>query len=111
MKKFVKTITFDNGKEFSAHKIIASSLGCDTYFPKPYHSWERGLNENANGLLRQYFPKNMEFVNISSEQVFNAIDKLSNRPRKCLGFQTPYEIFEKLRGVNIKNIVRYALMT
>ncbi|QEN04136.1 IS30 family transposase [Thiospirochaeta perfilievii] len=64
-----KTITFDNGKEFTKHQDVARELKCETYFAKPYHSWERGQNENANGLLRQYFPKSMELVDISVKKV------------------------------------------
>lgn len=111
IKSFVKTITFDNGKEFTLHEPIAKALGCDTYFARPYHSWERGQNENANGLLRQYFPKTMELVNVAMKQVFEAVDKLNSRPRKCLGFKTPYEVFEQLTGVDIKNLMGYALIT
>jgi transposase, IS30 family len=111
IKPFVKTITFDNGKEFSLHEGIAEALGCNTYFAQPYHSWERGQNENANGLLRQYFPKAMELVNVAMKQVFEAVDKLNSRPRKCLEFKTPYEVFEELTGVNIKNLMGYALIT
>ncbi|MDA3970974.1 MAG: IS30 family transposase [Desulfobulbaceae bacterium] len=111
IKKFVKTVTFDNGKEFTLHENIASELDCKTYFAKPYHSWERGQNENANGLLRQYFPKGMELVDISMIQVVVAIDKLNSRPRKCLKFKTPYEVFEKLTGVNVRKLMGYALIT
>ncbi len=111
IKKFILTMTFDNGKEFTKHNKIAKALGCDTYFAKPYHSWERGQNENANGLLRQYFPKAMELVDISAKQVMTATDKLNSRPRKCLGFKTPYEAFQQLTGVNIKKLMGYALMT
>jgi IS30 family transposase len=109
--QFVKTITFDNGKEFAWHEAIAQTLECETYFAKPYHSWERGQNENANGLLRQYFPKEMELLDVTLKQVFEAIDKLNSRPRKCLGFKTPYEVFEELTGVNIKSLMGYALIT
>ncbi len=111
IKLFVETITFDNGKEFSLHESIAKALGCDTYFARPYHSWERGQNENANGLLRQYFPKSRELVDVAMKQVFEAVDKLNSRPRKCLGFKTPYEVFEELTGVNIRSIMGYALIT
>ena len=79
IKTFVKTITFDNGKEFTLHEKIAEALGCDTYFAKPYSSWERGQNENANGLLRQYFPKAMELVDVTIKEVFRAVDKLSQK--------------------------------
>jgi len=111
IKTFVKTITFDNGKEFTLHEKIAEALGCDTYFAKPYSSWERGQNENANGLLRQYFPKAMELVDVTIKEVFRAVDKLNRRPKKCLGYKTPYEAFEELTGVGIKNLLGYALMT
>lgn len=108
---FIKTLTFDNGKEFAYHKEIASALNCDTYFAKPYHSWERGQNENANGLLRQYFPKSMELVDIGNKQVFDAVHKLNSRPRKCLNYKTPYEVFEELTGINWKKLTGHALMT
>ncbi len=111
IKSFVETITFDNGKEFTLHELIAKALECDTYFAKPYHSWERGQNENANGLLRQYFPKTMELVDVSMKQVFEAVDKLNSRPRKCLGYKTPYEAFEEFTGVDIKSLMGYALIT
>lgn len=111
LKRFVKTITFDNGKEFAFHEEIAKQLCCDTYFAKPYHSWERGQNENANGLLRQYFPKSMELVEVTKKQVFNAVHKLNSRPRKCLGFKTPYEVFEELTGITKKTLTGYALIT
>lgn len=111
VKQFVKTITFDNGKEFTLHEEIAEKIECETYFARPYHSWERGQNENANGLLRQYFPKNIELVNITVQQVAGAVDKLNSRPRKCLNFKTPYEVFEKLTGVDVRKIMGYALIT
>ena len=111
VKQFVKTITFDNGKEFSLHEDIAREIECDTYFAKPYHSWERGQNENANGLLRQYFPKDMELLDIAMQQVVIATDRLNSRPKKCLKFQTPYEVFETLTGVDIRKIMGYALIT
>jgi len=102
IQSFIKTVTFDNGKEFAYHKEIASTLNCKTYFAKPYHSWERGQNENANGLLRQYFPKSMELVDATKKEVFDAVHKLNSRPRKCLGYDTPYEVFEKLTGVDME---------
>jgi len=111
IKSFVKTITFDNGKEFTLHEKIADSLECDTYFAKPYSSWERGQNENANGLLRQYFPKAMELIDVTIKEVFRAVDKLNSRPKKCLNYKTPYEVFEKLTGVDMKNLLGYALMS
>jgi len=84
IKQFVKTVKFHNGKEFTLHQIVANELDCKTYFAKPYHSWERGQNVNANGLLHQYFPKTMELVNVTMEQVMVAVDKLNNRPKNAL---------------------------
>jgi len=110
-QRFVQTITFDNGKEFAGHELIAERLSCNTYFAKPYHSWERGQNENANGLLRQYFPKSMELIDIANDAVIEAIHKLNDRPRKCLQFKTPYEVFEELTGINAKQLWGHALMT
>lgn len=103
---YVKTITFDNGREFVEHMTAAATLKCDTYFAKPYHSWERGQNENANGLLRQYFPKAMELHDIAVKKVVEAIDKLNSRPRKCLDYKTPYEVFEELSGIDARIVVQ-----
>jgi IS30 family transposase len=111
IQAFVKTLTFDNGKEFAQHEVIAQALECETYFAKPYHSWERGQNENANGLLRQYFPKTMELLDITAQAVFKAVHKLNSRPRKCLGFKTPYEAFKQATGIDVENLMGYALMT
>lgn len=111
LKRFVHTITFDNGKEFAYHEEVAKAIQCKTYFAKPYHSWERGQNENANDLLRQYFPKSMELISVTTKQVLDAVHKLNSRPRKCLGFKTPYEAFEELTNINEKTITGYALMT
>jgi IS30 family transposase len=104
IKDFVLTLTLDNGKEFAYHKTVAEKVKCDTYFAKPYHSWERGQNENANGLLRQYFPKSMELVDVTAQQVFDAVHKLNSRPRKCLNYQTPYEVFVKMTGISQKEL-------
>lgn len=111
LKEFVLTMTLDNGKEFAKHEAMSKAVECETYFAKPYHSWERGQNENANGLLRQYFPKSMALINISMEQVRKAVDKLNSRPRKCLGFKTPYEAFKNETGVDVKKLMGCALMT
>ncbi len=107
IKDFVKTITYNNGKEFTMHEKTAQQLSCNTYFAKPYHSWERRQNEIANGLLRQYFPKSMELIGISVKQVFKAVDKLNSRPRKCLGFKTPYAVFEEQTGIDFKKLMGY----
>jgi len=92
-KDKVFTITFDNGKEFAFHKTIAENLEADVYFAHPYRSWERGLNENTNGLIRQYFPKKFDFRTISQHDVVFVENRLNNRPRKTLNFKTPQEIF------------------
>lgn len=110
-KDYVHTLTFDNGKEFAKHEQVAQAIGCETYFAKPYHSWERGQNENANGLLRQYFPKAMGLLDVTTRQVVEAVHKLNNRPRKCLGFKTPYEVFRELSGMDAEKLVGYALIT
>ena len=89
----VHTITSDNGKEFADHQRISKQLTTKVYFAHPYHSWERGLNENTNGLIRQYFPKNTDFKTITNESVEKVMDRLNNRPRKTLGYATPNEVF------------------
>ena len=81
----IETITYDNGKEFASHAQIATSLGALSYFAKPYHSWERGLNEHTNGLFRQYFPKGSDLSILSDADVQRVEDKLNSRPRKILG--------------------------
>jgi len=99
----VKTITSDNGKEFALHQEIAELPAADFYFCHPYSSRERGLNENTNGLIRQYFPKQMKFATITEQDIKLAEAKLNNRPRKTLGYQTPNEVYfkeqEQLRKV------------
>ncbi|MFN3397051.1 MAG: IS30 family transposase [Sulfurimicrobium sp.] len=87
------TLTLDNGKEFAGHEKMAAELKADIYFAHPYSSWERGLNENSNGLLRQYFPKGMELTDLTEDQVRRAVERLNHRPRKVLGFRTPHEVF------------------
>lgn len=94
-KDRLHTITSDNGREFSLHEKVAERLSCVQYFAKPYHSWERGSNENLNGLIRQYFPKTMEFWSITQKQVKEVADALNNRPRKRYKFYTPNEIYEQ----------------
>jgi transposase, IS30 family len=91
----VKTITSDNGREFAHHQRVAQQLGADFYFAHPYSSWERGLNENTNGLVRQYFPKKSDFSKINDRQISAVVERLNNRPRKTLGYKTPNEVFFK----------------
>ncbi len=98
----VHTITVDNGKEFCDHKHIAARLHARIYFAHPYASWERGLNENTNGLVRQYFPKKYEFARISEKDLQQVEDLLNNRPRKTLNFRTPNEVFFKERSVALQ---------
>ena len=90
------TITCDNGKEFTAHQEMSTELGAQVYFAHPYASWERGTNENTNGLLRQYFPKGNDFSKITDRQVIYAEKRLNTRPRKCLGVKTPEMVFFNL---------------
>jgi len=87
------TITADNGKEFAGHERIANDLQVDVYFAHPYSSWERGTNENMNGLIRQYFPKKRSFATITEHEIQHAMERLNNRPRKCLGFKSPNQVF------------------
>ena len=95
----VHTITVDNGKEFCQHEQMAADLQARIYFAHPYASWERGLNENTNGLVRQYFPKKYEFARITNSDLQQVEDLLNNRPRKTLGYRTPNEVFFKQRSV------------
>ena len=88
---FIHTITADNGKEFADHKTIANALNIDFYFARPYHSWERGANENLDGLIRQYFPKGSSFDALTDKDIEDVQHKLNNRPRKKLGYLTPFE--------------------
>ena len=91
----VHTITSDNGREFASHEAISKKLKADFYFAHPYSSWERGSNENTNGLIRQYFPKNRDFTTITQQEIDTTMEQLNNRPRKRLGFLTPNQVFFK----------------
>ena len=92
-KGVMKTATYDNGKEFAYHQMLNEMLGIDSYFARPYHSWERGLNENTNGLIRQYFPKRSDFGQLTPEEVLRVQNLLNSRPRKTLDYATPNDIF------------------
>ena len=94
---WVHTITYDNGREFADHEGMASDLETRIYFAHPYASWERGLNENTNGLIRQYFPKDRDLTTVTKHEIEKAMDKLNHRPIKSLGYRTPYEVFFKTR--------------
>lgn len=91
----VHTITSDNGREFAGHEKVARALQADFYFAHPYASWERGTNENTNGLIRQYFPKGMDFTTITQQEISHVMKRLNNRPRKRLGYLTPAQVFFK----------------
>lgn len=93
------TVTSDNGREFANHREIAARLQLGFYFAHPYSSWERGLNENTNGLVRQYFPKKSDFSKITDKDVQQAMDRLNNRPRKTLGYKTPNQVFFKRKQI------------
>ncbi len=92
----VHSLTSDHGTEFNDHQQIAQALHLQYYFAHPYAAWERGTNENTNGLLRQYFPKKQDFQNLTDEAIQQAMFKLNFRPRKCLAFKTPFEVFFNL---------------
>ena len=92
-KLFRKTLTVDNGKEFAEFKEIETKTGLEIYFSDPYAPWQRGTNENSNGLVRQYLPKGSDLSLISDEQLASIIKRLNNRPRKCLNYRTPHEVF------------------
>lgn len=105
-KDRVHTLTYDNGREFSDHEGMAKDLETEIYFAHPYASWERGLNENTNGLIRQYFPKHRDLTTVNKTEIKNAMNRLNHRPRKSLGFRTPYEVF-----FNTKTSLIVALQT
>ena len=92
-KNRVHTLTYDNGRKFSEHERMASELDAQVYFSHPYSSWERGVNENTNGLIRQYFSKGQDLNAISGAEIEYVMNQLNHRPRKTLGFRIPYEVF------------------
>lgn len=105
IKSRVHTITFDNGHEFAGHEAIASSLGADCFFAEPYCSWQRGLNEQVNGLIRQYIPKGKSLDNVDDETLQFVMSRLNHRPRKSLGWKTPHQVMlaeAKKRGVALR---------
>ena len=92
-KKMRKTLTVDNGKEFARFKELEDKTGLTVYFADPYSAWQRGTNENTNGLLRQYFPKGTDFTKVTDKDLAFAVKKLNHRPRKCLHYRSPDEVF------------------
>ena len=93
-KRLRHTLTVDNGKEFAGFKDVERAISIDIYFAEPYCSWQRAINENTNGLLRQYLPKKTDFTGLTQAQLKTYVDKLNNRPRKKLGYRTPAEVFK-----------------
>lgn len=88
-----QTITYDNGTEFASFEATGNKAKMDIYFAHPYHSWERGANENTNGFIRRYYPKGTYFSKINIKQFKIVVNKINHRPRKRLGYKTPYEVF------------------
>ena len=86
------SVTLDRGKEFADHAQVTADIDVQFYFARPHHPWQRGTNENTNGLLREYFPKGESLARVSEERVQEVYDKLNRRPRKRLGYRTPYEV-------------------
>jgi IS30 family transposase len=103
-KERLQTITYDNGWKFSAHELVNERLDCRSYFAKPYHSWERGLNENTNGLIRQYFPKGMDLRLVSREEIAFVMERMNHRPRKTLAFKPPHDIFIKSESTGFARV-------
>ena len=99
----VETITNDNGKEFALHKVLSTALSANVYFAHPYASWERGTNENTNGLIRQYLPKDRNLAMLTTNEELMIMDRLNLRPRKCLAFKTPFEVFFGLHPVALSS--------
>ncbi len=95
LRRHVHTLTSDNGKEFAEHQLVACALKADFYFADPYSAWQRGSNENANGLVRQYLPRKLDFSTITDAKLRWIEQRLYNRPRKVLGFKTPLEVFSE----------------
>jgi transposase, IS30 family len=100
------TITSDNGREFANHEIITQKLDTKMFFATPYCSWEHGLNENINGLVRQYFPKKCDLSKLTDEDIRKIEYLLNTRPRKSLNFKSPYQVFYQLTGVDAAYALR-----
>ena len=88
------SLTFDNGREFAEHRMMEYFTGFTVYFANPYHSWERGTNENTNGLIRTYFPKGTDFNTVTDKELEKVQKQINMRPRKRLGYRTPFEMFQ-----------------
>lgn len=103
IRRRVHTLTADNGKEFADHRTLAAALQADVYFADPYSAWQRGSNENANGLARQYLPRQLDFAALTDEQLRWIEQRLNTRPRKILGFKTPLDVFAKEFNKRVAN--------
>jgi IS30 family transposase len=97
-EQYLKTLTLDNGSENVGYEKIEKELGLKVYFAKPYASWQRGANENTNGLLRRYFPKGTNLLEVTKSELDRVVNLLNHRPRKCLNYQTPFEVFNRITG-------------
>jgi IS30 family transposase len=102
-KHLRKTCTNDNGSEFAMHQATERKLSMKMYFAFPYHSWERGTNENTNRLIRAFFPKAMSFTELTQDDVDHVVNLLNHRPRKRLGYRTPHEVFRGVKECCISN--------
>ncbi len=102
-KESIKTITLDNGTEFHGYKSVQDQFGVKFFFATPCHSWERGTNENTNGLIREYLPKDMCMKDLTQTQCNWIANELNNRPRERLGFRTPAEAFRRPQGVALQS--------
>lgn len=98
----LRTLTVDNGKEFASFARIESRLGLKVYFADPHSPWQRGTSENTNGLIREFFPKGIDFRKVKKSEVARMTRRMNNRPRKCLGYRTPNEVFLSLAGVALQ---------
>jgi IS30 family transposase len=95
-QKTCDTITYDNGREFTAHEKMAKELKANIYFAHPYSSWERGTNENTNGLIRQFYPKKASLKKVGRKALQSTMERLNHRPRKILNWRTPHEVFNDI---------------
>jgi len=102
-RRLIKTFTVDNGSEFAEFKRLEKATGSRVFFADPYSPWQRGLNENTNGILRRYFPKGCNFLEIDDNLIQQAVDEINHRPRKCLKYRTPYEVLFKIQGVALRS--------
>ncbi|WP_028452889.1 IS30 family transposase [Chitinilyticum aquatile] len=111
LQSHVKTITSDNGMEFAEHERVAQRLGVDFYFAKPHAPWQRGSNENTNGLIRQYFPKGESMKTVEEWRIYNMRKQLNTRPRKRLGYKTPLQVFAELTGMEYDQAAKLIRIT